>query len=100
MDGNILSYNYGFQLADVRTFANEGRLINPTVIHHKEGFTLFFDLKRGSELLEKCVLITVKGARPRQFKKAQTYTRVLKSAGINKWEVKRYEEIGFDHLTP
>ena len=88
----MLSYSYGFQLDDVRNFAGEGRIIDPIMVHHKGGFTFFFSLQKDEEILENCVLITVKGARPREFKKARTYTRVLKSVGINRWLVKRQEE--------
>ena len=35
---------------------------------------------------------TVKGARPREFKKARTYTRTLKANGISRWRVERRED--------
>ncbi len=88
----MLTYKYGFQLDDVRKFAEEGRIQDPVVVHHSRGYTFFFTLIEKGEILDKCVLITVKGARPREFKKARTYTRTLKANGISRWRVERRED--------
>lgn len=87
----MLTYNHGFQLDDVRKFSLEGRIRDPVIIHNEHGFTFFFDLAKDDHLFENCVLITVKGARPREFKKAKTYTRLLLANGINRWRVIRQE---------
>jgi hypothetical protein len=88
----MLTYNYGFQLEDVRKFADEGRIHDPVVVHHSRGYTFFFTLTEKKSILDKCVLITFKGARPREFKKARTYARILKANGINRWRVERRED--------
>jgi len=88
----MLTYNYGFQLDDVRKFAEDGRIHDPVILHHNRGYTFFFKLADKDRLLDKCVLITVKGARPREFKKARTYTRTLKANGISRWRVERKED--------
>jgi hypothetical protein len=87
------TYRVGFQLEDVRKFVSSGIIEKPTVIHDKTGFKFYFDIRESENTLKKCVLITVKGARPREFKTARTYTRVLKHAGIQKWQVKKQQEL-------
>jgi hypothetical protein len=86
------SYKNGYQLEDVRKLAEAGCIEDPVIVHHRGGFTFYFCVRKDGQLFNNCVLITVKGARPREFKKARTYTRVLKSAGIHRWRVERREE--------
>lgn len=86
-------YNHGFQLHHVRRFAAEGRILDPVVVHHSSGYTFYFKLDERDEILDQCVLITGKGARPREFKKARTYTRTLKANGIMRWRVERKEGV-------
>lgn len=92
-DTRMLTYKYSYQLDDVRKFAEEDRIIEPMIVHHSRGYTFYFTLKDENETRKNCVLITVKGARPREFKKARTYTRTLKANGIPRWRVKRTEDL-------
>lgn len=84
----MLIFEHGFQLNDVRRYAQEGRIKDPVVVHHNGGFTLFFCLEKRNRILENCVLITNR-ARPREWKKARTYLRELKSSGIPRWRVRK-----------
>lgn len=77
-----------FQLHDVRRYAQEGRIIDPVVLHHPGGFTFFFSLEKPNKVLENCVLITNR-AKPRTWKKARTYFRELWLAGIPRWRSRK-----------
>jgi len=79
----------GYRLEAIRRFINENRVINPLVVHSAQGYTFYFDLIEGDNMHTECVLITLKTAKPRAFKKATTYTRFLKSLGITKWKLER-----------
>jgi len=86
------NYRVGYQLEDLRKFVSSGLIQEPTIIHDINGYQFVFDLQESNTETKKCVLITVKGARPREFKTARTYTRVLKQAGIHKWRVRLKQE--------
>lgn len=79
-----------YQLEAVRELAKSERIIDPRVIHDTDGFTFHFDkINKNDSITKDCVLITMRGALPRVFKKAQTYVRILHRSGIKKWRVEK-----------
>ncbi|MFA0809421.1 hypothetical protein [Microbulbifer epialgicus] len=79
----------GYKLKKIRELAAKGHIVDPVIIDCESVFTFRFSIKNTIGDRKNCVLITVKGAEPREFKRVLTYTRVLKKAGIEIWRVKK-----------
>ena len=86
MKVDVFSQLTPYMLKEFRKLLAKRLVTDLMVMHYKDGYYILFNVISGCHE-ERSILITETSKSPRCFKKARTYTRTLKSLGINSWTV-------------